>query len=172
MDALRDLDFCFRIFQYFKRCQELGFLCETFCFSNAGNQLKIFLKTFCSPKGKKKKEQKHAGGQIGPGHYHFTTCVLSEKMSLLYVETSFCFFLLCFHSLLSHLSSISFPSVSLLKKFEITGNQEIIQNYMYTCIYGFRVLRGEESKCLLFQKFWGRNTAWTSTKRHWGDTWA
>lgn len=137
------------------------------CWQPTQNILKNLLLT---KRKKKKKEQKHTGGQIGPGHYHFTTCVLSEKMSLLYVETSFCFFLLCFHSLLSHLSSISFPSVSLLKKFKIIGNQEIIQNYMYTCIYGFRVLRGEESKCLLFQKFWGSNTAWTSTKRHWGDT--
>lgn len=73
--CLKGFRFLFPDLQYFKRCQELGFFVKHFCFSNAGNQLKIFFKTFCSPK-EKKKEQKHTGGQIGPGHYHFTTCVL------------------------------------------------------------------------------------------------
>lgn len=35
-------DFGFQIFPFLKKCQEPGFLIETFCFANAVNQLKIF----------------------------------------------------------------------------------------------------------------------------------
>lgn len=138
MDALRDLDFCFRIFEYFKRCQELGFLCETFCFSNAGNQLKIFLKPSAhQKKKKKKKEQKHTGGQIGPGHYHFTTCVLSEKMSLLYVETSFCFFVMLSFSFIASF----FHSIPQCVTTEKIQDNRKPRNYLYTEFYVYMHIR-------------------------------
>lgn len=142
MDALRDLDFCFRIFQYFKRCQELGFFLWNILLFKRWQPTQNIFKTFCSPKEKKKK---------GTETYWRTdwawTLPFHNLCSKWKNESSLCRNKLCFFVMLSFSFIASFfHSIPQCVTTEKIQDNRKPRNYLYTEFYVYMVLESREER--------------------------